>query len=40
MDLAFWRIAMRPGKPLMAGRIGDMQMLGLPATRSRPWSAA
>ncbi|WP_029057115.1 gephyrin-like molybdotransferase Glp [Stappia stellulata] len=30
MDLAFWRIAMRPGKPLMAGRIGDMQVLGLP----------
>ncbi|WP_306028918.1 gephyrin-like molybdotransferase Glp [Stappia sp. MMSF_3263] len=30
MDLAFWRIAMRPGKPLMAGRIGDMRVLGLP----------
>lgn len=30
MDLAFWRIAMRPGKPLMAGRIGSMQVLGLP----------
>jgi molybdopterin molybdotransferase len=30
MDLAFWRIAMRPGKPLMAGRIGDMKVLGLP----------
>lgn len=30
MDLAFWRIAMRPGKPLMAGRIEGMRVLGLP----------
>lgn len=30
MDLAFWRIAMRPGKPLMAGHIGKMRVLGLP----------
>lgn len=30
MSLAFWRIAMRPGKPLMAGNIGDMKVLGLP----------
>jgi molybdopterin molybdotransferase len=30
MDLAFWRIAMRPGKPLMAGRIDGMRVLGLP----------
>ncbi|WP_373236093.1 molybdopterin molybdotransferase MoeA [Cohaesibacter celericrescens] len=30
MDLAFWRIAMRPGKPLMAGKLGDCQVLGLP----------
>jgi len=27
---AFWKIAMRPGKPLMAGRFGDGLMLGLP----------
>ncbi|SEJ25083.1 molybdopterin molybdochelatase [Sphingomonas sp. OV641] len=26
----FWRIALRPGKPLMAGRLGDMAVLGLP----------
>lgn len=26
----FWRIALRPGKPMMAGRIGAMQVLGLP----------
>lgn len=30
MALAFWRIAMRPGKPLMAGHIDDMRVLGLP----------
>ncbi|WP_152048190.1 molybdopterin molybdotransferase MoeA [Aureimonas psammosilenae] len=26
----FWKIAMRPGKPLMAGRLGPMRLLGLP----------
>ena len=30
MQLDFWRIAMRPGKPLMVGTIGTMQVLGLP----------
>jgi molybdopterin molybdotransferase len=30
MQLGFWRIAMRPGKPLMFGRIGEMLALGLP----------
>ncbi|MGJ7040331.1 molybdopterin molybdotransferase [Shinella sp. BE166] len=30
MELDFWRIAMRPGKPLMVGRLGDIQVLGLP----------
>ncbi|MET0360226.1 MAG: gephyrin-like molybdotransferase Glp, partial [Sphingobium sp.] len=28
--LDFWKIAMRPGKPLMAGRLGDACVLGLP----------
>lgn len=27
---AFYKIAMRPGKPLMAGKLGDAVMLGLP----------
>lgn len=27
---AFWKIAMRPGKPLLAGRVGDAILLGLP----------
>jgi molybdopterin molybdotransferase len=30
MRLDFWRIAMRPGKPLIHGRLGDMRILGLP----------
>ncbi len=30
MTLDFWKIAMRPGKPLMVGRLGDMQVIGLP----------
>lgn len=30
VDLAFWKIAMRPGKPLMAGRLGAASVLGLP----------
>jgi molybdopterin molybdotransferase len=28
--MAFWRIAMRPGKPMMHGRLGDMRVIGLP----------
>lgn len=30
MELSFWRIAMRPGKPLIHGRLGEMSILGLP----------
>ena len=30
MSLGFWRIAMRPGKPLIHGRLGAMNVLGLP----------
>lgn len=30
LERSFWKIAMRPGKPLMAGRMGDAAMLGLP----------
>jgi molybdopterin molybdotransferase len=26
----FWRVALRPGKPMMAGRLGDTMVLGLP----------
>jgi molybdopterin molybdotransferase len=30
MSLGFWKIAMRPGKPLIFGRLGPMRVLGLP----------
>ncbi|PZO79392.1 MAG: molybdopterin molybdenumtransferase MoeA [Mesorhizobium amorphae] len=30
VDLAFWKIAMRPGKPLMFGRLGKARCIGLP----------
>ena len=30
MKRAFYKIAMRPGKPLMAGRMGESAMIGLP----------
>jgi molybdopterin molybdotransferase len=29
-EMAFWRIAMRPGKPMMHGRLGAMRVIGLP----------
>ena len=30
MSLDFWKIAMRPGKPLIHGALGDARILGLP----------
>lgn len=30
MDLGFWRVALRPGKPMMHGRLGPMLLIGLP----------
>lgn len=30
MQLSFWKIAMRPGKPLMFGRLGEARCIGLP----------
>ncbi len=29
-SLSFWRVALRPGRPLMHGRLGAMHVLGLP----------
>jgi molybdopterin molybdotransferase len=29
-SMAFWKIAMRPGKPMMHGRLGAMRVIGLP----------
>ncbi|WP_027579146.1 gephyrin-like molybdotransferase Glp [Bradyrhizobium sp. Ai1a-2] len=30
VTMAFWKIAMRPGKPMMHGRLGAMRVIGLP----------
>jgi molybdopterin molybdotransferase len=30
LDLSFWRVAMRPGRPMMHGKLGAMQVLGVP----------
>jgi len=30
VTMAFWRIAMRPGKPMMHGRSGNMRVIGVP----------
>jgi molybdopterin molybdotransferase len=30
MALSFWKVALRPGRPVMHGRLGDMHVLGLP----------
>ncbi|ABA05100.1 molybdopterin molybdochelatase [Nitrobacter winogradskyi Nb-255] len=30
VEMTFWRIAMRPGKPMMYGRLGAMRVIGLP----------
>jgi molybdopterin molybdotransferase len=30
VKIAFWKIAMRPGKPMMHGRLGGMRVIGVP----------
>lgn len=30
LELDFWKVAMRPGKPLLYGRLGSVRVLGLP----------
>ncbi len=30
LDLAFWRVALRPGRPMMNGRLDAMHVLGVP----------
>ena len=30
LDLSFWRVALRPGRPMMHGRLGTMKVLGVP----------
>jgi molybdopterin molybdotransferase len=30
LELSFWRVALRPGRPIMHGRLGGMHVLGMP----------
>lgn len=30
LDISFWKVALRPGRPMMHGRLGAMHVLGLP----------
>lgn len=30
LDMSFWKVALRPGRPMMHGRLGGMHVLGLP----------
>ena len=30
LDLSFWRVALRPGRPMMHGRLDGMHVLGVP----------
>ncbi|MBR2172098.1 gephyrin-like molybdotransferase Glp [Sphingopyxis sp.] len=39
-ELDFWKIAMKPGKPLIAGTIGDAVLLGLPGNPSSAYVTA
>ncbi len=39
-NMDFWKVAMRPGKPLMAGKIGDTMVLGLPGNPSSAFVTA
>ncbi|MEP7349012.1 MAG: molybdopterin molybdotransferase MoeA [Sphingorhabdus sp.] len=39
-EIDFWRVAMRPGKPLMAGRLGSSIVLGLPGNPSSAFATA
>ncbi|BBO06559.1 MULTISPECIES: molybdopterin molybdotransferase MoeA [Bradyrhizobium] len=38
--LAFWKIAMRPGKPMMHGRLGTMGVIGLPGNPASSYVCA
>lgn len=39
-QIDFWKVAMRPGKPLMAGRLGASVILGLPGNPSSAFVTA
>ena len=39
LEMAFWRVALRPGRPMMNGRLGPMHVLGMPGNpvSARNW---
>lgn len=39
-EIDFWKVSMKPGKPLMAGRIGKQVVLGLPGNPSSAFVTA
>ncbi len=39
-EIDFWKVAMRPGKPVMAGRLGGAAVLGLPGNPSSAFVTA
>ena len=39
-EIDFWKVAMRPGKPVMAGRLGSAIVLGLPGNPSSAFVTA
>jgi len=40
IDIRFWKIALRPGKPMMFGRKGAMRVIGLPGNPSSSYVCA
>ena len=40
VSLDFWKVAMRPGKPIMAGRLGPAMIVGLPGNPASSMVAA
>lgn len=40
LELSFWRVAMRPGRPMMHGRLGTMQVLGVPGNPASSYVCA
>jgi molybdopterin molybdotransferase len=39
-QMDFWKVAMRPGKPIMAGKVGNAVVLGLPGNPSSAFVTA
>jgi molybdopterin molybdotransferase len=40
LALSFWKVALRPGRPIMHGRLGVMQVLGLPGNPASAYVCA